>query len=269
MIGRRFARLLSLLTAAGLLAVLSAPAAAEPRAKVLRYLKPTAGSDIETGGAWTVVHAPIAVVRKAVQDYERYVQVMPRLEQSRIVGRKNGETDVYMRAPILNGVVHMWGVVRFSRPQKSGRWESIVGRYVKGNLQAYHGVWRLYPCTPDRTLLKLEMFADIKIPMPASMISPELAWAADVSVTSIRDRSECIYRRLSRGAAPPPLTPAPAPTLPGPPAPPSAAPPAPKPPQPVAAPAPKSPQPQAPPAPDAPPQPPAPPPADEPYPGAD
>ena len=59
----------------------------------------------------------------------------------------------------------------------------IVGRYLKGNLRAYHGVWKLFPCSPSKTLVKMEMFADVKVPMPASVVSPELAWIADVAVS--------------------------------------------------------------------------------------
>ena len=216
----------------GAAALAPVPAQAAPRAKVLRYHKPTAGSDIDTGGAWTVVNAPLAIVRRVVQDYRRYVNVMPRLEQSRIVSRKKGETDLYIRAPILHGVVHLWAVVRFSAPKKVGRWEMIAGRYIKGNLRDYHGVWKLYPCAPDKTLLKVEMFADIKIPMPASVISPELAWVADVAVTNIRDRSECIYRSKRRGLGPAQAAPPPPPK---------------KPPQPSPAPADKPPPPAKPP----------------------
>ncbi|MBW2524217.1 MAG: hypothetical protein JRI23_08580 [Deltaproteobacteria bacterium] len=218
-----------------------------PRLEVLRYQKPTPGSDIETGGAWTVVQAPLPIVRQAVQSYAKYVKVMPRLEQSRIVGRKKGATDLYMRAPILNGVAHLWGVIRFSPPQKVGKWEMIVGRYVKGNLNAYHGVWKLYPCAPDKTLLKMEMFADLKIPMPASVVSPELAWIADVAVTSIRDRAECVYRRKQRGKAPVPPSQKPAPPAPPPATPPVEAPTAPAPaPSPTESPAPEPATPPAP-----------------------
>ncbi len=157
-----------------------------------RYRLRSPGSDIETGGAIIGVRGSMEQVLEMTQQYHRYTEILPRMEQSRIIAKRNGHTDVYLRAPILRGVAHVWGVARFSPPQTYNRkGKRIVGRYVKGNLDGWHGQWKLYPCKPNRTILWMEMFVDLSIPVPNSLITPELMWAADMAVTAVRDMVEC------------------------------------------------------------------------------
>ena len=162
------------------------------RLKAKRYRLPMAGSNVGIGGATLGIYAPMDDVLKVVLDFKRYHTILPRLEQSRIVGKKDGKTDVYVRAPILRGVVHIWGVIRFGPPKPwAGEGKTLTGRLVKGNVEAYHGRWKLYPCGKDRTILQCEQFMELKIPVPSSLVTPELEWAADKAVTAVRDIAEC------------------------------------------------------------------------------
>ncbi|MBW2454231.1 MAG: hypothetical protein JRI68_06965 [Deltaproteobacteria bacterium] len=162
------------------------------RLKAKRYRLPMPGSDIGIGGATLGIYAPMAAVLKVVLKYGNYDKILPRLEQSRIVGKEGDETDVYVRAPILRGVAHIWGVIRFGPPEPwAGEGKTLTGRLVKGNVEAYHGRWKLYPCGEDRTILQCEQFIDLKIPVPSSLVTPELEWAADKGVTAVRDIAEC------------------------------------------------------------------------------
>ena len=61
----------------------------------------------------------------------------------------------------------------------------------KGNLESFEGAWKMYPCSSKRTVLRLELFLDVNVPVPDSWITPELAWAADKGVTAVRDAAEC------------------------------------------------------------------------------
>jgi hypothetical protein len=164
----------------------------DPRLEAKRYRLPMPGSDIGIGGATLGIYAPMSEVLKVVLDFRKYNTILPRLEQSRIVGKQDGKTDVYVRAPIMRGVVHIWGVIRFS-PAKpwAGKGKTLTGRLVKGNVEAYQGRWKLYPCGEDRTILQCEQFVDLKIPVPSSLVTPELEWAADKAVTAVRDIVEC------------------------------------------------------------------------------
>jgi hypothetical protein len=37
----------------------------------------------------------------------------------------------------------------------------------------------------------MEMFVDVQVPVPDSWVTPEIEWAADEAVTTIRDLVEC------------------------------------------------------------------------------
>ncbi len=172
----------------------------EGRLSAERYRLPMPGSDIEIGGAVIGVYAPMSDVLKVVLKFSNYHKILPRLEQSRIVGKKGDQTDLYVRAPILRGVAYIWGVMRFGAPVPwAGKGKTLTGRLVKGNLEAYHGRWKLYPCGSERTILQCEQFIDLKIPLPASMVTPELEWASDTGVTAVRDIAECGEPTVTKG----------------------------------------------------------------------
>jgi hypothetical protein len=161
------------------------------RSVAKRYRLPTPGSDVDTGGAIVGVHAPIDRVLKVVMRFGRYIDILPRLSASKVVAKKGKATDVYLRAPILGGVAHVWGVARFTPTPYAKKGKKVVARYVKGNLDGFRGTWKLYPCSDVRTVLRLELYLVPKLPLPASIITPELEWAADKGVTAVRDIVEC------------------------------------------------------------------------------
>jgi ribosome-associated toxin RatA of RatAB toxin-antitoxin module len=181
-----------LLGAAAAILLLPAEALADgKRAKAKRYRLNTPGSGIDTGGAVILIEAPQDAVLKVVQNYRKYRKILPRLEQSRVLKRHRGKTDVYLRAPILHGAVSIWGVARFGQPKpwrKDGK--ILSGKLVKGNLDAWQGRWKMRPMGPNSTALWLEMFVDPKVPMPDAWITPELMWASDKGVTAVRDMAE-------------------------------------------------------------------------------
>lgn len=153
---------------------------------------PTPGSDIETAESVIVIRAPMSQVRRVLQRYQRYKQILPRIDQSRIVGKKKGHTDLYMRAPILHGLAHMWMVTRFAPPKRWGyRGEKIATKYVDGNVRNWKGSWIMYPCGPNRTVLRLQLYLELSIFVPSSIVSKWLRWAATKGVTAVRDIVEC------------------------------------------------------------------------------
>jgi len=167
-------------------------ALARNRSVAERYRFRARGRSFDSGGAIIGVNGPMKRVLKVVETYRKYSRILPRIEQSRVINKRAGTTDVYMRAPILNGVAHVWMRARFPPPK---RWRKtglqVRGRMVKGNLVAWDGVWKMYPCGPNRTILRMEMFADIEVPVPDSWVTPELMWVCDRGVTAVRDMVEC------------------------------------------------------------------------------
>ena len=174
--------------------VAASPAPDPPPAQIeaLRYRLPTPGGGVDTGGAIVGVRAPMDDVLDVVLRYRKYRHILPRLEQSRVVGKKGDSADVYLRAPILGGVATIWGIARFTGPRPwKDKGRQVVGELVRGNLDAFHGEWKLYPCGPSRTILRLELFVAVAIPLPSSAVTPELEWACDKAVSAVREMAEC------------------------------------------------------------------------------
>lgn len=163
--------------------------------KALRYdakaSEPTT-SKVGWGGAAVVVNAPVAEVRKIVQEYRKYETYMKPFDSSKLLSKKNGTSEVYLQVPVAHGAAKVWAVVKFAPPVKDGEGEKIVATYVKGNVDAFAAVWRLRPTEDGKTVLKLELLVDPQLPFPNSMVTGELKYAADKAVTSVRDRVEKI-----------------------------------------------------------------------------
>ena len=164
------------------------------RGKALRYdathSEPTT-SKIGWGGAAILVNAPMNQVRQVVTDYRNYEKFIKPFDSSKLISKKNGASEVYLQVPVMHGAAKIWAVVKIAAPVKDGDGEKIVARYVKGNVDDFVAVWRLRP-TEDGggTVLKLELLVDPKLPLPNSMVTGELKYAADLAVTAVRDRLE-------------------------------------------------------------------------------
>jgi ribosome-associated toxin RatA of RatAB toxin-antitoxin module len=188
--------------------VFAAPARADDeadklssRGKALRYsVKTTDPSNaIDTGGAAIFVNAPIAEVRQIVTDYRHYAQFIKPFEQSKLISKKDGVSEVYFEVPVLHGAAKIWAVVKFAKPVKDGDGEKIVARYGnKGNVDDFRAVWRLRAVDETHTIVKCEIFVDPKMPLPPSMLTPELSYAADKASTAVRDRAEQAAGTASR-----------------------------------------------------------------------
>jgi len=166
-----------------------------------RYKATVAGHSIKAGGARILVRAPLAVVRSIVQDYENYEKFMPRFKRSRVVGRSPRFTDVYLQVPILHGAANVWSVCHFGPPiKKRGGTEIIRGRMVKGNVKDFRASWFLTPIDANTTLLRSEILIVPKMPVPGSVVTGELGYAADMAVTHTRDRAEARVRRAKNKA---------------------------------------------------------------------
>lgn len=170
--------------------------AAEPPAKIdrsvaERYGKPTPGSDIDSGGALIGVNAPFETVAAVCRSYRKYNRILPRVKESHIIGKKKGATDVYMSAPILGGIASISFISRFTEHPYGPAGLRIGSEFVSGKVKDFRGSWFISPCGPNRTIVRVELFIDINFPVPSSLVSPELMWAAGKGVTAVRDIAEC------------------------------------------------------------------------------
>ena len=69
--------------------------------------------------------------------------------------------------------------------------EHIEGKMDgQGNVDDLQAVWHLYPVDDGHTVLKLELLIVPKLPVPGSVVTGELEYAADKAVSASRDRAE-------------------------------------------------------------------------------
>jgi ribosome-associated toxin RatA of RatAB toxin-antitoxin module len=196
--------------------VSSAPARADEtaelqaRGKALRYTRKTTGptSRIDTGGAAILVNAPLALTRKIATDYRHYSKFVKSFTQSRLLSREKGVSEVYFEVPVLRGAAKIRVVVLMDPPVKDGACEKIVGRYKSGNVTDFRTTWRLCPVDEARTIVKLEILVDPNLPVPSSLVTRELAAAADRGVTAVRKEAQAMRPPAPVALSPEPAKPA-------------------------------------------------------------
>ena len=181
----------SALVLAGLVTGLSASA----ETKAQRYEVLTPFSSIKAGAARVDVKAPIDVVRRVVTDYGSYSEHIKRFEKARVVGKHGNQTDVYLQVPIMKGAAKVWAVVRFEPAKQTGSGEEvIVGKMIQGNVKRLDATWKLSKVDDTNTKLNLELLIvpDLGIPVPGSLVTGEVAFAAEKAVRGMRNRSETL-----------------------------------------------------------------------------
>jgi ribosome-associated toxin RatA of RatAB toxin-antitoxin module len=141
-------------------------------------------------GARALVRAPSNVARSVVTDYGRYDAFISRFRDAKIVGKVGKQTDVYLTVPIMNGTVKIWAVVRFQPPRKEGTDEVIVGKLVQGNVKRLNATWRLHPVDGESTRVNLELSIVPQLPLPQSLLRPELCHAAEKALSGARREAE-------------------------------------------------------------------------------
>jgi ribosome-associated toxin RatA of RatAB toxin-antitoxin module len=206
--GANWRRLGSPRLAAVLLLLATATAGASPAPgtdlekwrEVVRFDVKTPLASINAGAARTNVDASANLVRSVVVDYKNYGAFISRFEKVRVVGRSGDKTDVYLQVPILKGAAKVWAVVRFEPPKQVGEDELVIGHMLKGNVKRLDATWRIHKIDDDSTKLTLELLIVPDLPVPDSLVVPEVRYAAAKALSSTRDEAE---KRASKLAAQP------------------------------------------------------------------
>jgi ribosome-associated toxin RatA of RatAB toxin-antitoxin module len=151
----------------------------------VRYSVRTSNSSIEAGAARIRVHAPSSAVVNVVTDYSHWDRFISRFEKVRVVGHNANTVDVYMQVPILKGAAKIWAVVRFSAPREVGTERIIEGHMVKGNVDRLDAKWRVIQLDAQTSELHLQLLIVPKLPMPGSLVTGEVAYAADKAIIDV------------------------------------------------------------------------------------
>jgi ribosome-associated toxin RatA of RatAB toxin-antitoxin module len=186
-------------TASLALALLAPRASAEPDAEAKhlmkirdseRYEVKTQYSSTKAGAARVHVATPIKNVEKVVKDFRHYSQFISKFDKAKVVGRDGDKTDVYLQVPILKGAAKVWAVVRFEPIKSVNGVEVLEGHMLKGNVKRMDAWWKIKKIDDDNTQLNLELLILPKLPVPGSMVTGEVAYAADEAVMGSRNRAE-------------------------------------------------------------------------------
>lgn len=151
------------------------------------------GRDAQFGHAETLIHAPVATVRRVVMDFGNYKKLAPSIMTSRVVGHgPDRSTDVYLRMGVLNNSVVFWNVTRFAplRHESDGGAEVLEGRMVpgKGNVDDSVAVWTLRAAGSEWTVLKFDVLLRPGMPAPQTLVDEQLRDSAMDVVDSVHDR---------------------------------------------------------------------------------
>jgi hypothetical protein len=145
------------------------------------------------GHAETLIHAPVAEVRRLVLDFSRYKDLAPSITTSRVVGHEpDGSTSVYIRMGVLNNTISFWNVTRFAPLRQTAGDEILEGQMVpgKGNIDDSAVVWTMHPAGADWTVLKFDVLLNPGLPAPQSLVDEQLRDSAMDAVNSVHDRAQ-------------------------------------------------------------------------------
>lgn len=169
---------------------LTAFAAPNPRAKAQRYSVKTPYSSIEAGAARIDVAVASQLVADIICDFGNYTKLTDKFDKSRIVGRSGSNTDVYLQVPILRGAAKIWAIVRFESIHSVNGEQYLTGHLIKGNVERLDATWKIRSVGARQSQVALELLIVLKLPVPNSIVTEEVAYAADKAVTGVRDRAE-------------------------------------------------------------------------------
>jgi ribosome-associated toxin RatA of RatAB toxin-antitoxin module len=166
--------------AAFLLGTVSLEASAAPSSTpgVERYDAQLPGNPQTAGGARIVINASADAVRNVVMDFGSYARFIDRFQTSKVIAHHGATTDVYVQVPILKGAAKLWAIVRFEPAKHIGDTDIITGQLIKGNIKRLDVCWHLRRLSPERTELSLELLIQPDLPVPDSLLVPELRFAA-------------------------------------------------------------------------------------------
>lgn len=196
---------LTVLMATLSLSLFAPSAGAEPNdeAKRLMKLRDAERYEVDSGsakaGAARVhVAAPVSHVKKTISDFKNFSKFISKFDKAKVVGRDGDKTDVYLQVPILKGAAKIWAVMRFEPIKTVNGEEVLEGHMVKGNVKRMDARWRVKKIDDDNTQLHLEMTIVPNMPVPGSIVTGQVKYAADEAVMGSRNRTESDWNKKKK-----------------------------------------------------------------------
>jgi hypothetical protein len=155
---------------------------------------PVQGSDVQAGVCVAEVSAPFTVVSAVLQDFGSYRLFLPRLNESRVVRRRRGEMDVYLRAELLDGLGVVWSLQRFRITRAHGS-ILIEGERIDGTMRRFDvRIEAVAVSGTNRTRIAVRLFGIPPFPLPSAYLTRMHGrWTAR-ALRALVDRVEAIAR---------------------------------------------------------------------------
>ncbi len=147
------------------------------------------GTLVRMGRSEVVIRAPMEAVVRAMTDYTRYSEFMPRVHESRVVRRNRAATDVYMQVPLGGTLGVVWGLLRVEARRAPDR-VTLDGQTVDSNMDRFEThvlIERLRGESPA-TRLTFRVLALPRLPFPSSVFTREMRDVARTVANNVRTR---------------------------------------------------------------------------------
>lgn len=135
------------------------------------------GTDVQAGLVVGEIDAPFSVMSAVLTDYSNYRHFLPRIVDSRIVRRRRLETEVYLRAELLENFGVVWAHSRF-RVTRASDSLRVEGERIDGTLQRFEV--RLEAAAiagTNRTRVAVQILGLPSFPLPTGYLTRQhLRW---------------------------------------------------------------------------------------------
>jgi hypothetical protein len=146
-------------------------AAAPSASDIEERTTPVAGTDVQAGLVVAEIDAPFSIVSATLLDFASYRQFLPRITESRVVRRRRGETDVYLRAELLDGLGVVWALERF-RVTRATDSLLIEGVRLDGTMQRFDvRIEAAAIAGTERTRMAVQLLGIPPFPLPSSFLT--------------------------------------------------------------------------------------------------
>ncbi len=162
--------------------------------RTLKWTWTPPGKSDRYGHAEVLINAPLADVRKQVQNFGQYKDFAPkRFTLSKVVPGTGGGTNVKMEFSVLHGMLKLQFVEKFAAPRPAGAGVEIIeGKFVSGNVKDANVVWTLESVTDTFTVLKADVLIKPDLPgdYAQGAIDEELRDAAQQACDGVHSRAQ-------------------------------------------------------------------------------
>ncbi|MCP4197664.1 MAG: hypothetical protein GY762_10995 [Proteobacteria bacterium] len=117
------------------------------------------------GTGWAIVDAPADVVLAAIQDWDAYPDVFPRMVSAKELSYKNDRSLVRMEMGYKFLSVEYHLTVKPNRDQNTVSFSLVPNR--PHDIESVHGYWRLFPQKDGRTLVAY----GIAVKLPSGIVT--------------------------------------------------------------------------------------------------